>query len=161
MTKPPLLTPHEAWTISIGAAAYMLSQAHHVDYVHRGNDMLPIIRGGKDRVSLTPYFHRLRTGDIVLANVSRSYVLLRILEIRGDRIVLLGDALPVENKVECSMSDILGRVNYIRRGRVGFHPKGGNLWMSLLPLRKSLMRVYKVVRKSNLDTIEEGAYADE
>lgn len=83
----------------------------------KGGSMRPLIRGDSDTLVLVPVTG-LREGDVVLARVSDgSYVVHRIVDMRGDRITLMGDANLYRTE-ECRRKDICGKaVGVIRDGK--------------------------------------------
>ncbi|MDE6692515.1 MAG: S24/S26 family peptidase [Muribaculaceae bacterium] len=83
----------------------------------KGHSMRPLIRGDSDTLVLVPVTG-LREGDVVLARVSDgSYVVHRIVGMRGDSITLMGDA-NLYRIEECRRKDICGKaVGVIRDGK--------------------------------------------
>lgn len=83
----------------------------------KGHSMRPLIGGDSDTLVLVPV-KGLREGDVVLARVSDgSYVVHRIVGMRGDRITLMGDANLYRTE-ECRRKDICGKaVGVIRDGK--------------------------------------------
>ena len=83
----------------------------------KGHSMRPLIRGDSDTLVLMPP-GVLRKGDVVLARVSDgSYVVHRIVGMRGDRITRMGDANLYRTE-ECRRNDICGKaVGVIRDGK--------------------------------------------
>ena len=123
-----------------------------MSYVPRGNDMLPLIRGGKDIVTLRSPDRELSRGDIVLAEVgTKGYLLLRILVCNQNLFLLAGDAaLDWMGIEECTLNNIVGRVVFIQRGNWGFRPGRGEFWMWLFPVRKSIMKLYNWIFRKDL-----------
>ena len=136
---------------SIDSVVNYLKEDCEVDYMPKDDDMLPLIRGGKDVVTLRSPDRDLTCGDIVLADVDKKgYRLLRILDRNQNRFLLVGDsALDVVDIEECTVNDIAGRVIYIQRGDLGFRPGNGKLWMRLFSVRKLIMGIYRRLKKNN------------
>jgi hypothetical protein len=80
-----------------------------------GHSMQSLIRPG-DRVLLGP-LPALRPGVVVLANAGGKPVLHRIQRLRGDEVVLRGDALQAEDEPIRS-ADVIGGVRTVSRGAV-------------------------------------------
>lgn len=137
---------------SIPLVARQLEEGHEVSYVPKGNDMLPLIRGGKDIVTLRSPDRELSRGDIVLAEVgTKGYLLLRILDRDRNLFLLAGDAaLDWMGIEECTLNDIVGRVVFIQRGNWGFRPGRGEFWMWLFPVRESIMKLYNWIFRKDL-----------
>lgn len=131
-----------------------LKEGYEVDYVPRGNDMLPLIRGGKDVVTLRKIGEPVRRGDIVLVCFpGDDYRLSRVMDSNQNRFYLLREtALSWSEQENCTLNDILGKVVFIQRGSWGFRPGRGDFWMSLLPVRRYIMALYRRLRRKNYDT---------
>ena len=126
----------------------LLNENKEVRFTPSGVSMRPFIEGDKDSVILAPYARNPRRGDIVLAhaqaaNGRRSYVLHRLVQIKGDTLVLQGDG-NLTGEETCLKADIIGVVKAIET------PKGrrkcvtrGKLWFALRPLRKWLLKIYR------------------
>ena len=131
----------------------LLHQKREVDYVPRGDDMLPFIRGGKDTLRLQAPDRPIGRGTIVLAQFPDGNCRLRrVMDRNRNRLYLLKDAATSWTETEeCTMDDILGRVVFIKRGARRSRPGRGLLWLFLLPLRRYLLPLYKRIWKKNLD----------
>lgn len=133
----------------------ILREGKRVVLKAKGNSMLPFIRNLKDSVELEPVcVEKLSRGDIVLARVNGTnvYVLHRILSIKGEMVVLMGDG-NIRGKEFCRTADICGKVMRILAGEKETDPNSATerrkaiLWMKLLPVRRWLLALYRVGRK--------------
>lgn len=130
----------------------LLDSGHTVTLMLRGISMRPFLEDNRDK-ALLKKAEKLKVGDVVLAEISaKRYVLHRITEIEGERVVLMGDGnLGTE---QCRISDIHGYA-------VGFYRKGRNkmertdsvkwktysfLWMHLHPIRRYLLFLYSITK---------------
>lgn len=130
----------------------LLDSGHTVTLMLRGISMRPFLEDNRDK-ALLKKAEKLKVGDVVLAEISaKRYVLHRITEIEGERVVLMGDGnLGTE---QCRISDIHGYA-------VGFYRKGRNkmertdsvkwkfysfLWMHLRPIRRYLLFLYRITK---------------
>lgn len=130
----------------------LLDSGHTVTLMLRGISMRPFLEDNRDK-ALLKKAEKLKVGDVVLAEISaKHYVLHRITEIEGERVVLMGDGnLGTE---QCRISDIHGYA-------VGFYRKGRNkmertdsvkwkfysfLWMHLRPIRRYLLFLYRITK---------------
>lgn len=125
MKKEEYINPRQE---SIPLVARQLEVGHEVSYVPKGNDMLPLIRGGKDVVILYPAFGgTIRVGDVVFARLDgNNYALRRIVDRNRNRYYLLPDSDSVlDERDVCVMDNILGKVVAIQRGDKRFRPRRG------------------------------------
>ena len=114
--------------------------------------MLPFISGERDSVVLAKT-DNIKLYDIVLAIVNENqYVLHRVIKIMGNKLILMGDGnlksceiCTIENVIAIAV-EVIGdnrkyscRDNkYIRRAKI---------WKALLPIRKYLLAIYKIIYK--------------
>ncbi len=105
-----------------------------------GGSMAPLIRRGRDYVTIVPVSGGLAVGDIVLFSDPRKerYVLHRIWKLDGENVQTWGDSC-VSPDAWMHVSDIWGKVVLIERGRHRIipDPKKG----------MALARVWHAVRK--------------
>ena len=81
----------------------------------KGYSMLPFIRDGRDSVELRGKVE-LEVGDIALARLGNGhFVLHRIWEIEGERVILMGDG-NIAGKEVCTRGDVIGVASKIFRG---------------------------------------------
>lgn len=116
-----------------------LGRGQRVQMTATGNSMLPFIRDG-DAVELDPMQALPRAGEIVLAHCyTGPYVLHRVVRVEGDEFFMRGDSQR-NREGPFTLSDVLGRVTVIRRGRQamavnrGFWRCAGVVWMSCAPI---------------------------
>lgn len=139
--------------ILLGEICSLLSQGKRVKLRAKGNSMRPFIHGGEDTLVLAQR-NPLRKGDVVLARIDgKRYVAHRIVEMRQDRVTLMGDANLYETE-ECRLSDIFGTVeSIIRNGKehIIMSPYArfrAQTWRFFLPLRRLKVKISnKIERK--------------
>ena len=111
-----------------------------------GDSMRPLIRRGKDPVTIVPHSRPLMRGDVVLFRLGTRYVVHRVRRLRAGQVQTLGDNcwnpepwFPVEQ--------VLGQaVRVVRSGRTLLldTPAArawGRAWMALHPLRRCCKRL--------------------
>ena len=91
----------------------LIKLGHMVEFVPKGMSMRPFIEGGRDKVFLAPC-REVKVGIVVLAKVNDTYVLHRVYQIKGKKIILRGDG-NLEGYEVCKKSDIIGRVVQVRK----------------------------------------------
>lgn len=128
--------------------ARLVREGAEVRFTPKGTSMLPFIRGGRDTVVLSKAGD-LHKGDIVLARTHDSrYVLHRIMEMNGDRILLMGDG-NIAGRETCSKDEVLARAVKILKGskeidcRSEKHIRRATIWRNLLPVRRLILAIYK------------------
>ena len=130
----------------------LVSNGESVTIKTKGNSMLPFISGERDSVVLAKT-DNIKLYDIVLAVVNENqYVLHRVIKIMGNKLILMGDGnlkgceiCTIENVIATAI-EVIGdnrkyscRDNkYIRRAKI---------WKALLPIRKYLLAIYKIIYK--------------
>ena len=132
-----------------------IAQGKPVRFRLKGNSMFPLLRNVKDSVILEKCStDNLKPMDVVLFRYQGTYVLHRIIQRRGDDLLIQGDG-SIMAMEQCTVNDVVGKVTRICR------PSGKIVsvesWKWILPsrlwrisdfLRKLLLRVaYKVVLK--------------
>ena len=132
-----------------------IAQGMPVRFRLKGNSMFPLLRNVKDSVILEKCStDNLKPMDVVLFRYQGTYVLHRIIQRRGDGLLMQGDG-SIMAMEQCTVNDVVGKVTSICR------PSGKIVsvesWKWMLPsrlwrisdfLRKLLLRVaYKVVLK--------------
>ena len=138
--------------IIFSEVAKLVSNGESVTIKTKGNSMLPFIRGERDSVVLAKA-DNIKLYDIVLAIVNENqYVLHRVIKIMGNKLILMGDGnlksceiCTIENVIAIAV-EVIGdnrkyscRDNkYIRRAKI---------WKALLPIRKYLLAIYKIIYK--------------
>ena len=125
-------------------AARLLEEGREVRFTPRGSSMLPLIRGGRDSVTLKK-FPSVTVGDIVLARIGDGhYVLHRVIRAEDGQLVLMGDG-NVSGTERCRAEDVLGSVTEIQRGKRTVIPGKGKLWRALKPVRRYILAIYRRV----------------
>jgi hypothetical protein len=140
--------PNDAW---LGEVSQMLKEGKPYAIFVKGYSMRPFIEHTRDRVFLEKR-DSYNVGDAVLAQIAPGhYVLHRIIEKRGDNLVLQGDG-NVKGVERCLEQDVCGVVTqYIRPNRIipADDPKlvrRIKLWRKLRPIRKYLLFIYNAIR---------------
>ena len=90
----------------------LINMGHMVEFIPKGVSMRPFIEGKRDKVILAKC-PEVKVGIIVLAKVNDTYVLHRVYQIKGKKIILRGDG-NLEGYEVCHESDIIGRVVRIK-----------------------------------------------
>ena len=115
-----------------------------------GDSMRPLIRRGRDRVTILPVSHKLRIGDIVLFRRDQEmYVVHRVWKIRDGMVQTLGDNCVTPDSW-IPVSDVWGLVVKMERCGRTFRLDGktarvfGRGWMAVYPLR----RTYRQLRNN-------------
>jgi len=128
--------------VLLGEVARLLGEGREVVITPKGRSMLPFIRGEVDRVKLR-HPDELKVGDIVLAHFGGRYVMHRIIEIKGDKITLMGDGNLKETELG-ERSEVNGIVTeIIKFGNRRSKPGKAWLWRHSLFFRKYLLKVYR------------------
>lgn len=129
--------------------ADLLAEGHTVTLPLRGNSMRPFLEDNRDK-GLLIKAGDFSVGDAVLAQVAPgTYVLHRIVRIKGDAITLCGDGNL--NNEYCRRQDVIGFVvGFYRKGRTRLDRTNGLkwalysvVWMSLRPVRRYLLAAYR------------------
>ena len=134
----------------LSEAIRLVGEGVEVIFPVNGRSMRPFIEGGRDSVVLVRPTN-VKPMDVVLAKTEDNrYVVHRVLEIAGDRVTLMGDGnLQGREHAECKQ--IYAKVTHV------VHPNGykrslytpfiqfvQKMWVSLLPLRRYLLKLYRV-----------------
>ena len=128
--------------VLLGEVARLLGEGREVVITPKGKSMLPFIRGEVDRVKLR-HPDELRVGDIVLAHFEGRYVMHRIIDIKGDKITLMGDGNLKETE-QGERLEVNGVVTeIIKPDKRHCKPGRAWLWRHTLFLRKYLLKVYR------------------
>ena len=86
-----------------------------VQFMVKGNSMIPLLRNGRDKVMLSPCRKdELKPMDVILFKYREKYVLHRIIKREGKHLYIQGDGAFVA-KEECSLDDVVGKVEAIIR----------------------------------------------
>lgn len=128
----------------------LVAEGKKVTFKAKGNSMLPFIRGGEDSVVIAKAADVV-PGDILLCEVADGrYVLHRLIFKDGDRLLLMGDG-NIKGTEACRMPDVVGRAECILRAGKTIrcnsrrHRFGALVWRRLLPLRRYLLFLYRLI----------------
>lgn len=112
-----------------------------------GDSMRPLIRRGRDPVTIVPLQRPLKRGDVVLFTLGDGrYVLHRLWKMQGDRVQTLGDNCCYPEPW-FSRAQVLGlAIRFSRDGKsFRLDTKSsrllGRAWMAALPVRRCLLRL--------------------
>ena len=121
----------------------LIKAGHMVEFVPRGVSMRPFIEGGRDKVILK-MCKEPRVGMIVLAKIGEQYVLHRIYQIKGKKLILRGDGNLTGYEV-CKAQDIIGRVVRMKsKGGKRKRLTSGSIWRHMpLWMRKICLKFYR------------------
>lgn len=115
-----------------------------------GKSMEPFLIDGKDVVKITPLFSdKLHRGDIVLFKVNDFYCLHRIIQIKGKRIILCGDAIyqSIESIIQENVIGVLDSVIRESGDVVTCSSMKWKImscvWMALFPFRIYILLIYQ------------------
>lgn len=118
-----------------------------------GNSMMPLIRRGKDSVTIAALQRPLRIGDVVLITTGADrYVVHRVWRINGTTIRTLGDNC-VNPDPWIPQECVLGQAILYRRNNVKHRLDTtaarlwGRAWMAVFPLRKCCIQLKSIVRR--------------
>lgn len=118
-----------------------------------GNSMMPLIRRGKDPVTIVPLHRPLKIGDVVLLTTgAERYVVHRVWKIRGESVCTLGDYC-VNPDPWILQEQVLGQVIHYSRNNVKHRLDTraarlrGRAWMAMFPLRKCWFPLKGIVRR--------------
>ena len=141
----------------LSEAIRLVSEGIEVTFPVNGRSMRPFIEGGRDSVVLVRP-ENVKPMDVVLAKTDDGrYVIHRVMEMAGDRVTLMGDGnLLGREHADCKQ--IYAKVTHV------VHPNGykrslytpfiqfvQRMWVRLLPLRRYLLKLYRVyIRIRNL-----------
>lgn len=133
----------------IKSAIKLVHEGLRVTFPVKGYSMLPFIIGGKESVDLVKPID-IQVGHVVLAWVEGCrYVVHRIIQIDGDKVVLMGDG-NIAGVEHCLLSDVAAlAVNVVTpKGKHNnlYSPwriKASHLWWRLLPIRRWILAIYR------------------
>ena len=120
-----------------------LEQNGSMTYTNAGRSMLPLLRQGRDLFTLKKKGPgRCRVGDVVLYRAGEKYVLHRVVEVRENDYVILGDNC-VCREFGISDEDIIGvMTGYVRGGKEHSVSDAGYRLYSALWLHTENPRVF-------------------
>lgn len=118
-----------------------------------GSSMMPLIRRGKDPVTIAPLLHPVRIGDVVLLTTGAGrYVVHRVWKINGKKIRTLGDNC-VNPDPWITQDCVLGQAILYSRSNVRHRLDTtaarlwGRAWMAVFPLRKCCIQLKGIFRR--------------
>lgn len=137
----------------LAEAIRMVKEGVCVTFPVNGRSMLPFIIGGRESVILKKV-SSIAVGDIVLAYVEGCrYVIHRVEKIDGESVKVMGDGNLVYGE-HCKLGDVIARVTHVVDAKGKRHDvdapwrkKAALLWVKLRPIRKWLLRFYKLYYK--------------
>jgi hypothetical protein len=138
--------------IIFSEVAKLVSNGESVTIKTKGNSMLPLISGERDSVVLAKT-DNIKLYDIVLAVVNENqYVLHRVIKIMGNKLILMGDGnlkgceiCTIENVIATAIEVIGDNRKYSCRDNK--YIRKAKIWKALLPIRKYLLAIYKIIYK--------------
>lgn len=122
-----------------------------------GSSMMPLIRRGKDPVTVVPLQRPLKIGDVVLLTTgAERYVVHRVWKINGENIQTLGDNC-INPDPWITQEHVLGQVIYYSRNNKKHRLDTtasrlwGRAWMVVFPIRKCCIKlkglIYRCYKK--------------
>ena len=118
-----------------------------------GVSMFPMLRNRRDTIIVRPYEGRLKKYDVPLYKRGSNYILHRIIEVRPDSYVILGDNC-IQKEYGITDEQILGVLTGFYRGSKQVNMDGWRyklyvrLWCRLYPIRKMYMRVRGIAARA-------------
>ena len=95
-----------------------IAAGRSVRFKVKGHSMYPLLRNGKDEVTLSPLEKVPTFNDIVLFRYHGKHILHRIISIESDTYTIQGDGIYLSCE-KCTRKDILGVVTHIhKKGKV-------------------------------------------
>lgn len=107
-----------------------------------GTSMYPMLRNRRDTIIVEPYEGRLKKYDVPLYKRGTDYILHRIIEVRPDSYVILGDNC-IQKEYGITDEQILGVLTGFYRGSKKIDMNGRaytlyvRIWCRLYPLRRA------------------------
>ena len=131
----------------------LISEGQYVTLRTKGSSMLPFIRGDRDNVILVKD-DNFKMYDIALAEVEKNkFVIHRIVSIYQDQVTLMGDGNSDSCEI-CTTDKVIAIAAKVvddnGRGfncRSHWHRFKVRVWWSLLPLRRYLLAIYKLIHR--------------
>lgn len=134
----------------LSEAIRLVGEGVEVIFPVNGKSMRPFIEGGRDSVVLVRP-ENVKPMDVVLAKTEDNrYVIHRVMEMAGDRVTLMGDG-NLQGREHAERKQIYAKVTHV------VHPNGykrslytpfiqfvQKLWVKFLPLRRYLLKLYRV-----------------
>lgn len=133
--------PMEAWCAMAREGA-----APAVTIFLEGDSMRPLIRRGKDPVTIVPLSRELKVGDVVLFRLGERYIVHRVWKLKTGLVRTFGDHC-WNPEPWFLREQVLGQVvRYVRNGRMHrldtpAARAWGRIWMAIHPIRLVCMRL--------------------
>ena len=134
----------------LSEAIRLVSDGIEVTFPVNGRSMRPFIEGGRDSVVLVRP-ESVKPMDVVLAKTEDNrYVIHRVMEMAGDRVTLMGDGnLLGREHADCKqiyakVTHVVHLNGYKRSLYTPFIQFVQKLWVKFLPLRRFLLKLYRV-----------------
>ena len=111
-----------------------------------GDSMRPLIRRGKDAVTIIPLQREIMVGDVVLFSLGKRYIVHRVWQLNGGMVRTFGDNCLYPDPW-ISETKVLGQViRYSRNGRMHrldtpAARAWGRMWMAIHPIRMCYKRL--------------------
>lgn len=122
-----------------------LASGKKVSFKVKGNSMLPFFRDTKTLIELKKT-NTYKKYDVILFKLENKYYVHRIIKIKENRIICMGDALT--SKEIINESNIIARViSYQNKKLINTNSKKYKirvtLWMLLRPIRRLIIRIIR------------------
>ena len=130
-----------------------IAAGRSVRFKVKGHSMYPLLRNGKDEVTLSPLEKVPAVNDIVLFRYRGKHILHRIISIEGDTYTIQGDGIYLSCEF-CTREEIIGVVTHIHKnGKVTIMTTSKRskfyifCWRRLLFCRRYLLAVLRRIYK--------------
>lgn len=139
--------------VILSEAVRLVNEGIEVIFPVNGRSMRPFIEGGRDSVVLVKP-GEVKMFDVVLARTDTGrFVVHRIVSLDGERVTLMGDG-NLCGRETCGVDGVLAKVTHVVRPggkRISLETSrmrlAAKLWVSLLPFRRILLKLYRVVNR--------------
>ncbi|MBR2271978.1 MAG: S24/S26 family peptidase [Fibrobacter sp.] len=136
--------------VVLAEAIRLVNEGVEVIFPVNGRSMRPFIEGGRDSVLLVKP-QDVKPMDVVLACVGENhYVVHRIISVDGERVTLMGDG-NLQGREFCECKEIYAKVTHVVSPNGKRHALNTpfihfvqKMWVKVLPLRKYLLKLYRV-----------------
>lgn len=128
-----------------------ISAGRSVRFKVKGHSMYPLLRDGKDEVTISPLTCDPSVYDIVLFRYRGKHILHRIISIEGDTYTIQGDGIYISCE-KCTREDIIGVVTQIHKKNGleintswGLFRFNSWCWYKLLFMRRFILAVLRKI----------------
>ena len=128
-----------------------ISAGRSVRFKVKGHSMYPLLRDGKDEVTISPLTCDPSVYDIVLFRYRGKHILHRIISIEGDTYTIQGDGIYLSCEY-CTREEIIGVVTHIHKnGKVTIGTTSKRAlsyyfcWHKLRFCRRYLLSFFKII----------------